>query len=105
MALTIGDTKELPAVTRRGGRSSEETKQLADAVADLSSKIIKDVPLKGKGNYSSLSQKVRYAATTVGLGVNVHQVSTDDEDTVELHFEGFVPEPEQSTKKKASTKK
>ena len=104
MALTIGNTKELPAVTRSGGRSSEETKQLAEAVSDLSSKVIKDVPIKGEGNFSSLSQKVRYAAGTVGLGVSVHQVLTDDDDTVELHFEGFVPEPEQSTKK-ASTKK
>jgi hypothetical protein len=91
--LNIETTDSLPPVRRGGGRPSAERKQIQDALATLSTQVVRNVEAGNK--YNALQQRIRQAAQQMGLKVKVvYRKSEDDQNIGDLYFVGMIDTPE-----------
>lgn len=99
MALVIEKTETLPGVSR-AGRNSEEINLLKDAVRSEDANVIRNVE---KSNFPAFQQRIRYAASEIGMKVSIHRSNDSDpgtdDGTVDVHFQGKVPVAKTSSKK------
>jgi len=94
--LEIKKTDGLPPVRRSGGRTSQEREQIKAALQTFEPVVIEDVAV-GKP-YNALQQRIRQAASSIGIKVYIRQMKKDD-NVSDLYFEGYTLDDSKPSKK------
>lgn len=93
--LNIETAESIPSVRRGGARPSEERVQIQNALASHSAQVIKDVEFGNK--YNALQQRIRQAAHSMGLKVNiVFNRHEDNRDLGDVYFVGIADDATES---------
>lgn len=105
----IEKADELPPLRRGGGRHNPLRDAFVEALKSLDINVIENVGTHKE--YNALQQRIRTAASAIGMKVTIRQKPIEGTDSVSLYFQGELLEDdgdevvEKVTAKKATTKK
>ena len=89
--LSIETTDSLPPVRRGGGRTSEERKQIQDALKTGDVQVVKGI--ESGNRYNALQQLIRQAAHSMDLKVKiVFRRHEDNPEIGDVYFHGYKAE-------------
>lgn len=83
----IEKADELPPLRRGGAKSSPMRNAFIEALQSLDINVIENVGANKE--YNALQQRIRTAASSIGMKVTIRQKQTDDPEKVSLYFQGI----------------